>query len=41
MASIGSWHDPFVVRFMKMFVNQWVVQAPVDEVDEAIGECNE
>ena len=29
-------HDPFVVWLVERFVDGWVVQAAVDEVDEAV-----
>jgi hypothetical protein len=33
---VGCRHDPFVVWLVKRFVDGWVVQAAVDEVDEAV-----
>ena len=41
MARIGSWHNPLVVWLVEVLVNEWVMKAPVDQVDEAIRECNE
>lgn len=41
MASIWGWHNPLVVRFMEVLIDEWVMEAPVDEIDEAIRECNE
>jgi hypothetical protein len=38
---VGSWHDPFVVRFVEGFVEGGVVQTAVDEVDEHVGEEEE
>lgn len=40
MRCVGSWHYPFVVRFVEGLVELWVVQAPVDPVDEEVGEDN-
>jgi len=38
---IGGWHDPLVVRLVQMLIDEGVVQAPVDEVDDEIGEEEE
>ena len=38
---VRGWHDPLVVRLMQGLVNRGVVQAAVDEVDEAVGEDEE
>lgn len=38
---VGGWHDPFVVGLVQGFVDGGVVQAAVDEVDEAVGEEEE
>jgi len=38
---VGGRHDPFVVGFVQGFVDGGVVQAAVDEVDEAVGEEEE
>lgn len=40
MACVWGRHDPFVMGFVKNFVNLWVVQASVDPVDEEIGKDN-
>ena len=36
MACVRCRHDPFVVWLVQSFVDQWVMQAPVDPVDEEI-----
>ncbi len=41
MARIGGGHDPFVVRLVENLVNFRMVQAPVDPVNEEIGEEDE
>lgn len=38
---VGCWHDPFVVGLVEGFVEGGVVQTPVDEVDEHVGEEEE
>jgi len=40
MARIGSWHNPLVMWLVEVLVDEWVMKAPVDQVDEAICECN-
>ena len=34
-------HDPLVMRFMQLLVDQRVVQAPVDPIDAEVGEEDE
>ena len=38
---VGCWHDPFVVWLVERLVHTWMVEAAVDEVDEAVGEEEE
>jgi hypothetical protein len=35
------WHDPFVVRFVQLFVHERMVESTVDEVDQHVGEEQE
>ena len=41
VASIGGWHDPFMMRFVQRPVNHGMMQRSVDPVDAQIGEDNE
>lgn len=41
MASVRCGHDPLMVRFVKSFVDFRMMQAPVDPIDEKIGEQDE
>jgi len=38
MARIRRGHDPLMMRFVQSLINQWVVQTPMDPIDEEIGE---
>jgi len=37
VGSVWSWDDPFVVRFVKVFVQEWKMQPPMYPVDAIIG----
>ena len=41
VACVGGGHDPFVMWFMQGLVYLWMVQAPVDPVNQEIREANE
>ncbi len=41
VARKGRRHDPLMMALMKGFVDSRVVQAPVDQIDEAVGEQDE
>lgn len=41
MRSVRCWHNPFVVRLVKAFVDERVVQSSVDPVDTEVGEHQE
>lgn len=41
MAGVRGWHDPFVMRLVKPFIEGWVMETPVDPVNETIGKGDE
>ena len=41
VACVGGGHDPFVMWFMQGLVYLWMVQAPVDPVNQEIREADE
>ena len=41
MTGVRRGHDPLMVGFMQTFVEQGMMQAPVDPIDEEIGEQDE
>jgi len=41
MGSEGARHNPLVMRLVKFLVHEWMVQAPVDPVDEEIRKGDE
>lgn len=41
VASIRSWHDPFVMWFMQSLINQGMMKTAMDQVDPEIGKKEE